>query len=556
MRNRKFVAWLLTFAVIIALLAPIGSVSAADTRQQSNPISAGTVHTLAIKKDGTIMAWGSNKDYQLGLSSEITEAATPTLIEGFTAVSVAAGYSFSVALQQSGLVYVWGGGKEQYPRLVQGLTNVVAIAASDDHVLVLRADGTVWQWKADEGTPAKVPGLESIAAIAAGGAHFLALTYSGEIWAWGNNAFGQLGIGSTYNRERPAKIEGFIGINAICAGFSHSLAINDKGKVFAWGNNSYGELGNTSKEISLSPREVKQITNAVQISAGNAFSMALTSDNRLYTWGYGEYGQLGQGGGAISIETPGTVNTSSKLANVGAGMSHAYYIDNSGYLYIWGRNNNHQLGTGQAANENTPKRLFNGLAESQGYSTNIFGGCSDWAEAELTTLHSMNLAPRLLWANYKENITRAELAYLLVTLYEQILKTKVSVNDKNSFKDAVGHLLEDSIRKANALNIINGISSSQFDPDANTTREQAAKMISVFVEKTKKSNMEFDYFGPLPYYKDEYQIGYWAIPFVAYAYDNGIMQGSDNQFNPRGLLTREQALLMICRTVIQFGWGK
>jgi hypothetical protein len=352
----------------------------------------------------------------------------------------------------------------------------------------------------------------------------------------------------------PVKIEGFSGIIAISAGFSHSLAIAENGKIFAWGNNSNGELGDGTTVNSLIPTEVSKITNAVQISAGKAFSMAISSDNKLYTWGYGEYSQLAHSSIKISSSTPDTVTNKSIPVFIGTGASHAFYTDATGNLYIWGRNNSNQLGTGVAANENAPIYILNEALGSQKYSTNIIGGASQWAVEELSKLYDMDVVPKLLWSNYRNYITRAELAYLLVSLHERILQTTIVPDGTVDFTDTKGHLLESSIRKANFLDIINGISATQFSPDTNTTREQAAKMISVFVEKTKRTSESFDYFGPLPYYRDARQIGTWAIPFVSYAYENNIMKGADNMFNPHGLLTREEALVMMYRTLVQFGW--
>lgn len=555
MKNRRSIAWLITFVLIITMLFPLGNASAADILQQTNPVSGGLNHTLAIKKDGTVWAWGSNKEYQLGLSSSVTEALTPKQIEGFTAVSVAAGSAFSAALQQSGFVYVWGYSKEQYPHLVTGIDDVVAISASDNDILALRKDGAVWQWAAAGGTPARVAGLDSIVTISASGSHYLALSYSGDVWAWGSNTFGQLGIGTNTNQRAPVKIDGLVNIVQISAGFSHSLAISENGKVFAWGNNSSGELGIGTSENSMTPKEVGQITKAVRISAGKAFSMALTADSKLYTWGYGEYSQLAHSSIKISSNTPGSAVISSTPVFIGSGMSHAFYCDASGNLYIWGRNNSNQLGTGVAANENAPVKILSGILTSQEYKTVVVGGASQWATDELSKLYEMNIVPRLLWSNYKNYITRAELAYLLVTLHEQILQTTIKPGGTATFTDIKGHMLEESIKKANFMDIINGISDTQFSPDTSTTREQAAKMISIFVEKTKQTSVEFDNSGPLTYYSDAKNIGAWAIPYVAYAHENGIMKGSsDNLFNPRGLLTREEAMVMMYRTLVEFGW--
>jgi hypothetical protein len=146
-------------------------------------IAAGGSHSLALKDDGTIWAWGNNSDGQIG--------------DG----------SFNIrnrAVQVSGF----------------GGTDVTAIAAGGSHSLALRSDGTVWAWGYNSdgqlgdgttvrsNTPVRVmtgssTELTNVTAIAAGGSHSLALRNDMSIWAWGYNSNGQLGIGSTAASNRP-----------------------------------------------------------------------------------------------------------------------------------------------------------------------------------------------------------------------------------------------------------------------------------------------------------------------------------------------------------------
>ena len=133
-------------------------------------ISAGVSHTVALRADGTVWAWGSNSSGQLG-DNTITARHTPVQ--------------------------------------VQNLTNVIAISAGGSHTVALRADGTVWAWgnnlqgRLGDGTttirrvPVQVSNLANVIEISAGINHNIALRSDGTVWTWGSNSSGQLGDPTT-----------------------------------------------------------------------------------------------------------------------------------------------------------------------------------------------------------------------------------------------------------------------------------------------------------------------------------------------------------------------
>ncbi|MCL1983769.1 MAG: hypothetical protein FWG58_00020, partial [Methanomassiliicoccaceae archaeon] len=147
-------------------------------------VAAGGAHSLALKSDGTVWAWGWNAQRQLGDGTG-TERSTPVQVKG-----------------PGGTGY---------------LTNVIAIAAGGNHSMALKEDGTVWAWGydlygqlgdgdsggADKSTPIQVKGqdgtgyLTDVKAIAAGNMHSIALKSDGTVWAWGWNQYGGLGDGTS-----------------------------------------------------------------------------------------------------------------------------------------------------------------------------------------------------------------------------------------------------------------------------------------------------------------------------------------------------------------------
>ncbi len=96
-----------------------------------------------------------------------------------------------------------------------GLTDIVAIAAGNQHSLALKSDGTVVAWGYDYYGESTVPaGLTNVVAIAAGGSHSLALKRDGTVVAWGGNTAGQSTV--------PADLTNVV---AIAGGDYYSLAL-------------------------------------------------------------------------------------------------------------------------------------------------------------------------------------------------------------------------------------------------------------------------------------------------------------------------------------------
>ncbi|MBE0447207.1 MAG: S-layer homology domain-containing protein [Actinobacteria bacterium] len=311
---------LLALFMVISMLLSLVPLSPAYAKEQfTTPMaSAGYLHSLALKPDGTVWAWGDNGQGQLG-DGTTTDKHTPVPVSGPSGITaITAGDDHSLALKSDGTVWAWGRNsrgqlgdgtttRSLTPVPVSGLSEVIAVAAGADHSLALKPDGTVWAWGSNyfgelgnetmtrSLTPVPVSGLSEVIAVAAGDFYSLALKSDGTIWAWGYNASGQLGDGTTTYRSTPAQISELSGITAIAAGSGHSLALKSDGTVWAWGRNSRGQLGDGTTTRSFTPVPVSGLSEVIAVAAGIDHSLALKSDGTVWAWGYNASGQLGDG---------------------------------------------------------------------------------------------------------------------------------------------------------------------------------------------------------------------------------------------------------------------
>lgn len=167
---------------------------------------------------------------------------------------------------------------------------------------------------------------------------------------------------------------------------------------------------------------------------------------------------------------------------------------------------------------------------------------SDWAKPEIDKAKALKILPSNLEFNYKENITRAEFCTLLTQLLTQKtgkdIKTLVKekgVQVKSPFDDTYYEYV-DYIYK---LGIVNGMGDDKFDPLSEITREQAATMLCRAAEVL---GFDIESAGDVPS-----DISDWAKSGVSFVMEKGIMNGTDNGFEPRGTYTKEQAIATFVR---------
>ena len=230
----------LVHSYCLAATVPIAGITAVGAGESA--------YGLALRHDGAVLAWGDNAGGTLGngtTNPSLLPAFVSALGPGSGVIALAPSAPFALALKGDGTVLAWGGnvlgnlGDGTFmgrltPVVVSGLgagSGVIAIAVGLSHSVALKSDGSVWTWGSNNNSnlgnpgvvgpsnvPVPVSGLGSgsgVVAIAAGGNFTLALNSDGTIWVWGTNGNGQLGIGNTTNQPVPVQVKGPGGIGVL-----------------------------------------------------------------------------------------------------------------------------------------------------------------------------------------------------------------------------------------------------------------------------------------------------------------------------------------------------
>jgi len=222
-------------------------------------ISTGNGHSLGLKSDGSVVAWGYNNYGQCDVPSPNSD---------FVAISARGDHS--LGLKSDGSIVAWGLNNYGQCDVPSPNSDFVAISAGGWYSLGLKSDGSIVAWGANDAGQCNVPSPNSdFVAISAGGYHNLGLKSDGSIVAWGYNGIGQCDV--------PSPNSDFV---AISAGFYHNLGLKSDGSIVAWGYNGHGQCDIPSPNSDF-----------VAMSVGLYHSIGLKSDGSIVAWGLNNYGQ-------------------------------------------------------------------------------------------------------------------------------------------------------------------------------------------------------------------------------------------------------------------------
>ena len=258
--------------------------------------------------------------------------------------TVSNGNNYSCALLNSGEVKCWGA--NDYGNL---------------------GDGTTTQRL----TPTTVSGLGSgVSAIAAGDRHACAVLDTGKVRCWGTNNFGQLGDGTTTQRNTPVDVAGLSGVRAMSVGAHFSCALLRTGGVQCWGRGTMVGNGAGGEVARFSPLNVSGLSSGViAIASGNYHTCAVLDTGAVRCWGADGRGAVGNGGGGNS---PGTITgLSAGVIGITGGDRHTCALLSTGGVQCWGWNDLGQIGItpGDNSNPQTVSGISSAVSLSAGGQT-------------------------------------------------------------------------------------------------------------------------------------------------------------------------------------------
>jgi alpha-tubulin suppressor-like RCC1 family protein len=270
-------------------------------------VVAGVGFACALLETHSIDCWGFGKEGELG-DGRYETSLTPVQVSGITnATAIAAGEAEACAVLKRYTVECWGNGehgafgdgvtqsKKSTPVEVSGITNAVGVTAGDSDVCAVLESGEVMCWgrngRGDLGdgknrkeqefsnVPVAVSGITTASAVTANLEHACAQLKSGGVDCWGDNEFGDLGDGHSFEESaKPVAVTGISTATQIAAGYFDTCAVLSSGGVNCWGDNTVGELGDgktlDEQEESSTPVAVSGITGATGIAAYEFMTVA------------------------------------------------------------------------------------------------------------------------------------------------------------------------------------------------------------------------------------------------------------------------------------------
>ena len=280
-------------------------------------IAAGNSFSLAVNAAAVPYSWGTDGTGQLGngaATGDRSTAATLGTITGVRSVSAGAG-SQGVAVMSDGSVRAWG---------YRGSIDCVFGATAPAPIVIAGASG--------------------ITAASTGGDHTLLLRNDGVVLSFGCNDSGQLGRAGSSPSTSATVVPGLPTIVAVAAGRGFSLALDGSGNVWSWGRGALGD-GSAAAAMRPAPAQIAGLSAVTAIAAGTDHALALKADGSVLAWGSNLNGKLGDGGEANQTRPVATLLTQ-RITAIAAGEDNSLALRDDGVVLSWGINETGQLGSG------------------------------------------------------------------------------------------------------------------------------------------------------------------------------------------------------------------
>ncbi|ETM39823.1 hypothetical protein L914_14071 [Phytophthora nicotianae] len=308
-------------------------------------IGAGNEHTIALTADGKVLTCGYNDNGQCGQGgtarvSHLSEI--PKMESSISQVHAYNGCEHTILVTMDGRAATCGYNyrgqlghgnttSESVPKIIRSLESKIVrlVSCSYYHTVMACEDGN-----------------------------------QQHLYTFGRNDYGQLGHNDSIDRKTPQQVEALSDqqIVSVACGQYHTMVVSATGKAFAFGKNDYGQLGIESMENQLVPVQVRgglERQECLEIRCGYYHTIVLCSGAHLFAFGRNDYGQLGLGRSNAS-STANLQLQQQRFSNArlieelegkdivrfACGCYHTIAVSDNGVMYVFGRNNHGQLGTG------------------------------------------------------------------------------------------------------------------------------------------------------------------------------------------------------------------